>query len=91
MELVTSHPEWADIQVSYASVYLGVSVGPGSQQGFWDKAVQKFVRRAGEWTTVGLGLQHSIMAYAVYVLPILSFLAQFKIPDGNVLKRRRWP
>ena len=84
-ELVATYPEWADVQVAYSGVYLGVNIGPDSAKGFWDKALQKFERRAQDWGKVGLGLQYATLAYTVYVFPILSFLAQFKIPDEGVL------
>ena len=34
---------------------------------------------------LGMGLQFATAAYQVYILPVLSFLAQFKKPDDSVL------
>jgi len=83
-ELIRRLPEWGDIQVSFASVYLGVNIGPESAKGFWDVAVKKYKDRARDWGKTGLGLYFASVAYSVYVLPILSFLAQFKIPSKEV-------
>jgi len=85
-ELVISYPEWADLQVAYSGTYLGVSIGPEGAHGFWDAALQKYHKRAQDWGKAGLGLQYATLAYTVYVLPVLSFLAQFKAPDEDVLQ-----
>ena len=42
-ELVTSYPEWADLQVSYSGTYLGVSIGQEGAGTFWDKARRKYL------------------------------------------------
>jgi len=85
-ELVASFPDWADLQVAYSATYLGVEIGPESIACFWDRAIQKYEKRAQVWGRAGLGLQFAALAYSVYVLPVLSFLAQFKIPDEKVFR-----
>jgi hypothetical protein len=85
-ELVRSFPSWADIQVAFSSVYLGVNVGPMGHTDFWTKAIRKFLSRARDWGRVGLGLYFSTLAYSVYILPVLSFLAQFRAPSEEVLR-----
>jgi len=84
-ELVSAFPTWADMHVAYSGVYLGVSIGPLGHEDFWSKAVQKFLRRAKDWGRVGLGLYWTSLAYSTYVLPVLSFLAQFRIPSADVI------
>ena len=84
-ELAATFPVWAEVQVAYSSVYLGV-VGPEGGKDFWDKAILKFEKRASEWGKVGLGLQYATLAYSIYILPILSFLAQFKVLDDEVFQ-----
>ena len=84
-ELVSAFPTWADMHVACSGVYLGVSIGPLGHEDFWSKAVQKFLRRAKDWGRVGLGLYWTSLAYSTYVLPVLSFLAQFRIPSAEVM------
>ena len=61
-ELVATYPEWAQVQVAYSGTYLGVQVGPESCEGFWDKALQKYTRRATDWGKIRVGLQYSTLA-----------------------------
>ena len=65
-------------------MYLGVGIGPEGAQEFWGKAVNKYENRAREWGKTGLGLYYASLAYSVYVLPVLSFLVQFKEPTAEV-------
>ncbi len=75
---------WAPIQVEYKGMYLGTLIGPESNEHFWDKAVKKFMEAATAWGKLGLGLQYTTVAYTTYILPRLSFLAQFKVPSKEV-------
>ena len=63
-----------------------MNIGPDSAEGFWNAAVEKYKDRARDWGKVGLGLYFASLAYSVYVLPILSFLAQFKTPTDEVFQ-----
>ena len=85
-ELATHFPDWAQISVAYMGTYLGVDIGPASIDGFWTRPIKKYLDRAKQWGSLGLGLQYAAVAYLVYVLPVLSFLAQFRDPDDNVRK-----
>ena len=71
--------------MAYKGKYLGVQVGPDSGDTFWDHAIAKYLGRAKAWGELGMGLHYSIVAYRTYVLPVLSFLAQFKRPSPKVL------
>ena len=90
-ELVASFPAWADLQISFSGTYLGVNICPEAHVGFWDKAQAKYLERASIWGKLGLGLQLATLAYRVYILPVLSFLAQFREPTSQVLKLRKRP
>ena len=85
-ELVTSFPEWAGMQVAFSGTYLGVDIGPGGISNFWVKAVRKYLERARPWSKAGLGLQLATLAYSVYVLLVLGFLAHFKSPNAAALQ-----
>ncbi len=88
-ELATHFADWAQITVNYSGTYLGVVVGPESGDTFWDKAVKKYLDRAKSWGQLGLGLYYSTQAYCTYVLPVLSFLAQFRRPNDAVWEAER--
>jgi len=73
-------------QIASTGTYLGVDIGPGGVSDFWVKASRKYLERARLWGAAGFGLQLATLAYSVYVLPVLSYLAQFKVPDAIALK-----
>ena len=85
-ELAAGYSSWANISVSYSGKYLGVQIGPESTSTFWDQAVAKYLDRAKQWGSMGLGLFFAATAYQTYILPTLSFLAQFRKPGGEVYK-----
>ncbi len=88
-ELAQHFSDWATITVAFSGTYLGVLVGPDSHDSFWGKAIKKYLDRAKSWGKLGLGLQFSTVAYCTYVLPTLSFLAQFKRPNQAVLEAEK--
>ena len=59
---------------------------PLADKGFWDKALKKFKDRAREWGRLGLGFCFASLSYSVYILPVLSFLAQFRKPCEKALQ-----
>ena len=64
--------------------YLGYVIGPDGHLTNWDKATQKYLKRTQEWADLGLGMLHSAAAYAIYILPILTFLEQPSEPPEEV-------
>ena len=87
--LARHFPYWADMTVDFHGTYLGVVIGPGSRETFWNKAVKKYLDRARQWSQVGLGLLHTVKAYCTYILPVLCFLAQFRKPSEMVLQAEK--
>jgi hypothetical protein len=79
-------PEWADVEIATASRYLGFMEGPGKRDKSWHKANQKFEERSSMWTGEGLGLQYSAMAYNMYAISVLSFLAQLEEPPAETYR-----
>ena len=75
-------PSWGDFAVSVSATYLGFVIGPGRGSKTWDKAFKKYQERAQIWAAIGGGMALSLAAYRMYILPVLSFLAQLdEIPD----------
>jgi hypothetical protein len=63
--------------------YLGYYLGPGRGELSWQKPLQKFAERAKFWGQSGGGLHVAAMAYSVYVLPVLTFVAQLEDPPED--------
>ena len=74
--LYRDHPAWAGVRVSGHARYLGFVLGPERGEIAFDKPLEKFAARARAWGAVGGGLLLTSLAYAVYILPVISFLLQ---------------
>lgn len=68
---------WAGFQIKRTSKYLGVFVGPGALDQAWDAALDKYWKRVGSIAACGLSARFSVMAYNMYAVSVLSYLAQF--------------
>jgi hypothetical protein len=82
-ELAHEHPSWAGMKVEYFAKYLGFVMGPDRQDRTYDKPLAKFASRAEEWGMTGAGLHLTTLAYAVYILPVVLFVAQLDAPPEN--------
>ena len=82
-------PEWSNIEVNTKGTYLGFVIGPEGHLTNWDKATSKYLQRTQEWADLGLGMLHSAAAYAIYVLPVLTFLAQLSNPPEEVYEAEK--
>ena len=81
---------WADVCVDDKGVYLGFTVGPGKGTGSWDKPLKKFKDRVARWSGVGGGLQQAALAYNVFALSTLLYIAQLEpIPDFVIQEERK--
>jgi len=72
------HYRWRTVKADYKADYLGFQVGPGKGAHSWDKPRSKFLRKAGDWGNIGLGLTEAICVYNSYLLPTLLFVAQLE-------------
>jgi len=80
--VVSEAPSWSDMRVKYSAEYLGFVLGPDCAAKSWEKPFKKFLDRAQTWGGIAGGLLLTFAAYRMYVLPILSFVAQLKmVPD----------
>ena len=79
------NPDWRNIQVSTKAKYLGFVLGPGRGHDTYDKPLAKFRQRAREWGRAGAGLALTSLAYSVYILPVVLFVAQLDAPPPH------WP
>ena len=81
--LIRTVPEWAPIQLKHSAKYLGFILGPERGELSFGPAVQKFRRRTLQWQAAAGGSNLSLMAYRVYILPILQFLIQLDNPPAD--------
>ena len=77
-------PDWCNITVADKGTYLGFDIGPSGHTSNWEKATRKFLQRSQEWADLGLGMSHAAAAYSIYVLPVLTFIAQLCDPPEAV-------
>ena len=76
-------PAWEQLHFDTSAKYLGFYLGPGRGNRSWDKPLKKYEDRAGYWGRAGGGLHATAVAYSIYILPVLSFVAQLEDPPDN--------
>jgi len=81
-------PEFA-VQWASHGRYLGYQIGPGRGERTWDKPKAKYEQRLREWDWSAMGLQAALDVYNIYVLPVLTFVAQLSSPPEAVLSLER--
>ena len=85
-QLVLQSPFWSRIAVQGYGKYLGFMIGPLAINKTWEAPLRKYAAAARDWGKQRLGLYYSWMAYAIYVLPILSFVAQLSAPPAEAFE-----
>jgi len=76
-------PVWGAIRIQEHAEYLGFILGPAAKDRSWLKPLRKFEDRAREWGAVGGGMHLTLLAYAVYIFPVLGFVAQLRRPPAE--------
>ena len=84
-QLTEQVPIWKDVGVAWWATYLGFATGPGKMNHSWDKAFAKYTERIRAWGWAALGLQYAATAYNIYVMSVLSFVAQLEEPPERIL------
>ena len=74
---------WGDFSIRRYATYLGFCMGPDRGDRSWVKAVAKFQERALLWRRIGCGPFNTILAYRIYIIPVLSFLVQLLNPPAT--------
>ena len=83
-------PRWANVGVDVKGTYLGFVVGPGKGTGSWDKPLKKFRDRVARWSRIGGGMQLAALAYNVFALSTLLYIAQLEpVPEFVIQEERR--
>ena len=84
-----THPEWNNVEVSYASRYLGFIIGPEACSRNWSKATEKFNSRCQVWRQLHLGLQYDARIYRTFCFSVLGFILQLVAPPEATIQAER--
>ena len=63
--------------------HRGLHLRPDTGHRAYEIPLRKFRERSRAWGEVGAGLLYTLTAYAVYVLPVLTYVAQLDSPPEN--------
>lgn len=77
-------PSWGGVRISYTAEYLGFRLGPGDQHASWYKPLEKYTGKAVAWSKTGCGFQLACLAYPIYIISALSFVAQLCNPPTTM-------
>lgn len=81
--MVQECPGWAGVTLSRKAKYLGLWIGPDAQDANWVGPISKYRDRFEIWARAGLGLALAVLAYKIYTLPAMSFVAQLHNPPDS--------
>ena len=84
--LTSTVPSWSAAKFAYHAKYLGFLLGPTAQDKSWQDATLKFQRRAHTWSDQQIGLHCTVIAYNVFALSVLTYIAQLTPPTQEVLE-----
>ena len=88
-DLQLQFPFWAATSIQGSGKYLGFHIGPLAGSMSWEAPLQKYLKAAKDWGALGLGLHLSTLAYGIYILPVLSFVAQLSNPPDKAWEIER--
>ena len=82
-QMAQACPGWAGVRVAFHAKYLGFYLGPGRGHHAYADPLRIYSERASGWGSAGVGLLYTLTAYAVFVLPVLSFVSQLDGPPPD--------
>jgi len=83
-------PSWHSVSIQSSGKYLGFFIGPGAVGKEWQKPLAKFKQRVLHWASLRLGMPMNILAYNIYIAPVLEYVAQLVEPSAEVLDAVSW-
>ena len=75
--------------ITWASLYLGILLGPGVGDDGWAEPMEKFERRSLLWSRLKLGIHYDVRLYSTFCFSVLSFYVQFYRVTEEVLEFER--
>ena len=83
-------PGWADVVIDNKAKYLGFLLGPGAREEAWNKPLAKFESRVNHWSNMQLGIAMNTVAFNIYIIPVLEFVAQLLVVTERVRSLIGW-
>jgi hypothetical protein len=83
-------PGWGDISIVGKGKYLGFLLGPEAGEEGWNKPLAKFESRVRHWADMKLGMAMNAVAFNVYIVPVLEFVAQLLCVTERVRTAMGW-
>lgn len=83
-------PGWEGVRVAHSGTYLGFEVGPEAADTGWARPVRRFREAVLQWAGAAPGLHLSILAYNVYALPKLQYVAQLLGTPPGWVALEKW-
>lgn len=77
---------WDGTTFCYSATHRGFELGPEAEKSIWNKAMLKYRGEVLKWAGVSMGLFHATMAYNVYILLTLMYIAQLASPPDDWAK-----
>jgi hypothetical protein len=77
-------PAWRDLAIDLKGKYLGFWIGPDAMTERWKRPLAKFEQRVLQWARMHLGLSLNVIAFNMYIAPVLEFVAQLCETDIHV-------
>ena len=77
------------LSISSSMLHLGITLGPGSSEHYWETAVGKFKAASRNLGEMGLAWLAATMWYSVAVQRLLAYLGSMQEAPGKVLNQER--
>ena len=82
-------PCWSHFKVAEGGSYLGIHIGKDGENISWRGPLRKYLERMARARDKHGTLQESSIMYALYCLPVLSYVAQFMDLPLDIIKKFR--
>lgn len=69
-------PGWRSLEIAAQGKYLGFVIGPNAAANGWKKPMAKFEQRVAHWANMRLGIALNIIAFNIFIVPVLEYVAQ---------------
>lgn len=87
--LSTIVPHWRQMDIAQVARYLGVWIGPFTNDASWDHAIERCTTRSKAAGVLGAGSFCSVLALKLYASSVLHYIAQFCPPSMKHVRKYR--
>lgn len=83
-------PDWANMKVTSAAVYLGFYLGPGARAHLWEKVTLKWLSRTTTLGKVPVAPSITVKSYNIRSITVLGYIAQLVTLPADIAKKDKW-